>query len=361
MINKTIKLNNNLLYLLIVICSTLSILVGYNFKIDMNRDKTEPGFMGSKPFLNDGTLCKAGSDDALCIKDIIDDFSSNQRNILFLGNSQTGAVNDFSIDDINYVTIIKNQFYKNNNHKKIKGIWFPNANIIEFEKINLLLEACNINIELLIIPVFLDDMRDYSVRNKIKEYSENNCFSNNLSEKNKPLKFGNLVISNNKIKSKIFIFSKLENLNKYFRLDLYKLRNWIFNIKPESIRKLRPAAYKSNINALKNILNNRNIYSQRTIVYIPPLLNYENQKKIPYDRREYKKFKTDIENLCKEYFCDFYNLETLVPDQFWGFKSSTSLFSEEKEIDFMHFTAKGHQIMATKFLEILYEHKKLKE
>ena len=56
---------------------------------------------------------------------------------------------------------------------------------------------------MLVIPVFLDDMREQGIRDSIKQYKEQKCFSNNLSETIKKYEFGNLEISNNKIKEKV--------------------------------------------------------------------------------------------------------------------------------------------------------------
>ena len=74
---------------------------------------------------------------------------------------------------------------------------------------------------------------------------------------------------------------------------------------------------------------------------------------IPYDNKEYSKLKNDLKELCKKNACNFFNLETIVPDKLWGLKSSTSLLRDKKEIDFMHFKYGGHEIMSKKFLEIL--------
>mgnify|MGYP000331540679 CR=1 FL=1 len=225
--------------------------------------------------------------------------------------------------------------------------------MVEYNQLNNLIKNCDIYIELLVIPIFLDDMREQGVRDEIKKYKEQKCFSKNLPKAIQKYELGNLEISNNKIKEKVLFIRKLDNLNKHLRLNIYKFRNYVFNIKSESIRGVKTVPYNQNILALKNILEERTINSKRTIVYIPPLLHFKSKKNIPYDHREYKKFKTEIANLCKEYACNFHNLETIVPDKFWGLKSSTSFLRGKKEIDFMHFTSTGHQIISDEFIKIL--------
>lgn len=347
------KQRNIILYLLTIISSSSVILSVYNHRIEKTKNKAEPGFMMASSFENDGALCKAGSKEILCLKNIFNDFTSTKKNILFLGNSQTGAVNNFNEKDKSFVSILNKTIYDSNNQISLKGIWFPNANMSEFEKIYYLLEDCNIKIDLLIIPVFLDDTREEKVRDKIQNYDNKSCFNSKFTNENKTIKKGNVEILNNKIKKEITIFKLLEKLNKSFRVDIYKLRNFIFNIKPDSIRNIRKASYNSNLKALKNILDQRKETFEVTIIYIPPLLNFESGKKIPYKLEEYKKFKSDIKTLCNKRNCDFLNLENIIPDELWGLKSSTTLLDKNKEIDFMHFKAAGHEIMANEFSKIL--------
>ena len=348
------KYKNSILYFLSVFFSTSTILYFYNYKISFKKINLNPGLMNSESFENDGIICQAGSKNIFCMEQIFNDYKFNKKNILFFGNSQSGAVNNFRKSDISYISSIEKQISKRNQDLQIRGIWFPNANLVEFDKLNNLLIACNINIELLIIPVFLDDMRDQNIREEIASYDESKCFSRNPLTINK--EYGNLLKANYKLKEKIFIFSYLKNLNSHFRIYVYKLRNLIFNIKPESVRNIRRASYNINIDALSNILENRTNSSKRTLVYIPPLLHSKSEKAIPYDYEEYDKFKIQIANLCNNYKCKFYNFESIVSDELWGLKSSTSLISEEDEIDYKHFTGAGHQIMSDKFLKILSEY-----
>ena len=76
---------------------------------------------------------------------------------------------------------------------------------------------------------------------------------------------------------------------------------------------------------------------------------------IPYEMHEYKSFKEEINNLCLNSGCKFVNLEDVVPDSEWGTKASTSLSSSKEEIDFMHFTGKGHISLANVLIhEFIY-------
>ena len=76
--------------------------------------------------------------------------------------------------------------------------------------------------------------------------------------------------------------------------------------------------------------------------YIAPI---RNDIKIPYKISEYETFKKEIENIAKKYKIYFTSLENLVPSEFWGTKASTSL-KKQGEVDFMHFQAEGHRLLA---------------
>ena len=89
------------------------------------------------------------------------------------------------------------------------------------------------------------------------------------------------------------------------------------------------------------------------MVYVAPL---RNDVEPPYIASEYLKFKDDIENLSKKYGATYVNFEGLVPPKYWGEKSTTNL-TETKELDFMHFQAGGHKILANYLGDILMNSK----
>ena len=51
-------------------------------------------------------------------------------------------------------------------------------------------------------------------------------------------------------------------------------------------------------------------------------------------------------------FIQFYNFEKIVPGELWGYKGSTNLL-EKREVDYMHFQYKGHQILADSLIKYL--------
>ena len=66
---------------------------------------------------------------------------------------------------------------------------------------------------------------------------------------------------------------------------------------------------------------------------------------VPYDLVEYETFKGQIEKLALLHHAQFANFERIVPGPLWGLKGSTTA-GGKPELDFMHFQAEGHRILA---------------
>ena len=93
-----------------------------------------------------------------------------------------------------------------NRSLKIKSIWLPNGNLREFNKIINQLEICKLEIDLVVLPIFLDDMRENTIREEIKMYSSKICKIDNPAKKIEDKKRGNLYYLNKKIKNNFIIF-----------------------------------------------------------------------------------------------------------------------------------------------------------
>lgn len=348
------KIDKDLFFIFYSIFLISIILIGYNYKINKNKNKIDPGFQFASAIKNNKYNCNGDilkNENSKCIYSINEEFKNSKNNILFLGNSQTGAINNYQENDENYISIINKNSLIKEKFNSLKSIWLPNATLKEFSQIINQFEKCNLEINLLILPIFLDDTRIDQIREGVKKYDSNTCEYTISQKKSKDPKKGNLYYLNNKMESNILFLRKLEKLNQDLKINLYKLRNFIFNIKPETARKIKKSSYDSNLKILNELLDKREVKKLKTVIYIPPLLNSK-EGDIPYLRSQYNLFKSDIKNLCKRKYCTFLNLENVVPNQFWGKKSSTSLF-RKNELDFMHFTGLGHKIFANYFIEFL--------
>lgn len=347
---------NSIFYFFYIMVLTALYLGLYN--IFSLRKEINPGFNNAISINNNDDICIGGKKNIECQKKLFKNLDDNNTNILFLGNSQTGAINHYQKGDESFITYLNKKSKSSKISIQAKAIWLANANLREFEIIHESLKNCFIEPEILFLPIFLDDLRRDSIRTELDSYEYYLCkdLINTKSDKNLPTRNiklkGNIEKLNNKIKNKTNIFNKLKSLNGKLRVDLYKFRNFIFNIKPSSIRRVKRAAYQENIKSLKNIIHEREIGNLKTFIYIPPLLNSDNKGPIPYDKKEYLIFKNEIKNICKNEKCIYLNLEKSVPNEFWGLKNSTTFNNKKLERDFMHFTQKGHNILSEKFLDI---------
>ena len=345
-------LSNSFIYFFSLFTITITLLILYS---KVSNNEKDLGFKKAKAFDNTSDICIGNSDNISCQKFLLEEFTKKQNSILFLGNSQTGAINNFKEGDQTFITYLNQLLKLQKKDIEVKSIWLPNATIQEFEVIYEGLKQCKLNPKFLFIPVFLDDTRSESIRNELKNYSDFLCGDISSLEKIQNSTSGNLSKLNNKIRNEIKFLYKLKSLNEKFRTDIYKFRNLIFNIKPSTIRPIKIGAYTKNLKALENIINDRYNRNLKTIIYIPPLLFSNEKDKIPYKSNDYKIFKETIKKKCQLGECNYFNLENSVPNELWGFKRSTKFNKRDFELDFMHFTGKGHKILSKKFERILFK------
>ena len=132
-------------------------------------------------------------------------------------------------------------------------------------------------------------------------------------------------------------------------LRLYEVRNSIFGITPNTKRRLIAGNYALNMAALEATLEDAQHASIRVVTYVAPL---RDDIETPYEPGEYARFKHDIEQLAERYGAAFVNLEGIVPPSLWGVTRATTL-GADTEVDFMHFQAGGHSILADRLTEVL--------
>ena len=325
------------------------------------NEKKDKGFANAIPTSSNKFVCEANNFE--CVKNLMVDLNGSKQNTLLFGNSQLGAINQFSTGEINYAQ----QLSEESNQKidlplTIRSIWIPNATLSEFKEIFLSMKKCSTRIDNLIIPIFLDDMGEQKIRDSLKNYSTNICSDfSDLSQYKNAIKTNLHNMSNSDkldktILQNTIVLKDIQSINTHFRIFLYSLRNSIFGITASSKRKIVPTAYRQNLQSLKSIINSRQSLGMPTIIYIPPLLHISSGNEIPYLKNDYSNFKNDMKNICDKKQCIYFDLDSIIPDEKWGYKASTSLKGEQNEIDFMHFTYEGHQIMSKAFINILNNH-----
>lgn len=158
-------------------------------------------------------------------------------------------------------------------------------------------------------------------------------------------------ILNGWLENNLEMWSLREEARGSVFVGLYRLRNTVLGINPTSKRPLIRGPYDANMAALEAILGSCREAGIRVLVYVAPL---RVDVDAPYVPEEYAAFKEDIERRTVAGGARFANLEGLIPAEFWGLKESTSV-GGEVEIDFMHFQAPGHIILAGKLGELMAE------
>jgi len=133
--------------------------------------------------------------------------------------------------------------------------------------------------------------------------------------------------------------------------NLYFLRNSAFGITAQSKRKIIPGRYVKNLAALEATLKDCSANNIHVVLYIAPL---RDDVAPPYVPLEYGRFKKDVRALAGKYGAVFANLEHLVPGKLWGSKDATSA-NGAPELDFMHFQAGGHRLLAGAMLDLLQQ------
>ena len=292
--------------------------------------------------------------------------------VLWLGNSQLHSINQMKFGDETSTPILHRNI--TDQKKYLMTFSQPNASLQEhYVLFNFL--ANKVPLSTLILPIVFDDMRETGLRKSLtgatketyvveslKKTSIGKKILTNHSDKdmagNKKMALEGTLQENVEfiLNTKLGLFwntwSERPALRGSFLYGvLYKFRNWLFDINPSSIRKVIPGRYLMNMQALNEILitaQEKNIY---IFLYIAPI---RNDIHIPYDLVEYDNFKEEVRNIASRYNnVAFENLEDLVPAVFWGSKASTSIDVSADEVDFMHFQAGGHKILAKTILDKL--------
>lgn len=293
------------------------------------------------------------------------------KKVLWLGNSQLHDINQFE----NGNRPASELFAEALRPHGADGLTFSQSNgnlgehLVLFEALLSPFEA-----QVLIIPLVFDDMRETGLRREIARALQDPSIRTRLEAS----AAGRSVAQSHPYSDRTAQFAGSEGLQSRFEalilsaldtccdmgglqddyqeliaIRLYQARNTIFGIKPSSVRRKIPGAYDANIAALKQILARARELGIKVITYIAPL---RSDAPRPYDPAEYRAFKDETRRIAEAAGARHLDLEDLVPNVLWGSKDATS-FDGTPEIDFMHFQAGGHDLLAQRIgaavLEVL--------
>jgi hypothetical protein len=297
----------------------------------------------------------------------IDGYQKNGTNkeiVLWLGNSQLHAINQSKLNDQTASMLLHKKLADKS--KYLLTFSQANANLKEHYVVfqNLYQE---LPISTLVLPIFFDDMRESGVRKTILDMNRYSKIDQDES-KSKKVDIGgvqnleSIISTSHGIQKKVEGFlegviseewSLWDNRN-IFRGEIFSFlhlfRNKVFDINASTKRYKIEGRYAINISEFEKILNFSYQNKINIIVYIPPI---RNDVEIPYDTKEYNDFKKEIQLLSEKYKASFFILDDIVPRKYWGNKASTLLGEDNEEIDFMHFQAEGHNVLANKIYNLL--------
>jgi hypothetical protein len=302
------------------------------------------------------------------------------KSVLYLGNSQSHSINQKKENDNTMSGYLFDELLDSNITFLSASI--PNANLQEHYLLYNYFATEIPNLKLLIIPVFMDDLRESGIRESYFKNFSNGEFriespSDLALEINRSLEsFQSLrnkdttldessdfsalkettqdIIERkvNKTLSDNFSFwSNRKNIRGEYFISLYKTRNSLLNISSQSTRKMINSRYNKNLNALKLTIDLAKKNNTKVLLIIPPL---RQDIKYPYDLKEYSKFKIELEELAKNKSVSFLNIDNIIEGKYWGYSASTQLF-KDKDYDFMHFQAEAHKIIADTLKPYIYK------
>jgi hypothetical protein len=289
--------------------------------------------------------------------------------LLLLGNSQTHAINQWKEGQVNFAEILYNKYKKNGLEVLTHSI--PNANLQELYLLYSFWVA-NFPVKKVVLPVFVDDLREDGIRDVYARIITDTHFllkdsSVIAGEINKQLitfaptdtkttvnkKDMHALKETVQERSETYLNTKLQqnfkswNYRETVRGDLftwmYKLRNTVLGINPQTKRSIIPSLKEKNLSALKAICNDAQKRGIEVYVYIPPV---RNDVSPPYYETEYAtaiKDITDMLNLFPN--CRLKELDGIIEGKYWGTKDATAFF-RGREYDFMHFQYAAHIILA---------------
>lgn len=295
--------------------------------------------------------------------------AQRRQNIVFLGNSQTHSINQKQPGETVYPELIQ---------RKLDSIGIlthsmPNANLQEF-LVSHAWWSQHVKPDMVVVPAFMDDLREDGLRADFMKTVVSTGFQLDATEAleitlnaqldaltNPPSEAGSESANptpqdlseaalNTWLEDHTAVWRNRSNARGDLFLTLYRWRNRLFGISASTQRKMIPARYDRNLQALRLLCDRASREQQQVFIYIPPI---RTDVAPPYDPKEYATFKEEITSLTEGFKnVQFANLEDIVPGPLWGVKASTD-GDGEPELDFMHFQFKGHEILADALLPYL--------
>lgn len=245
----------------------------------------------------------------------------------------------------------------------------PNANLLEHLVLYAYLRD-RLPLRLVLLPAVFDDVRDANVRATVASALADPATRDFLAQS----EVGRAVLATNQSsadpdlaaldqtvqeRSEAFLNAWMDRHVELWDLRpevrgtlgvwVRSLRNSIFGITPHSKRRRIEGSYAKNLAAAEILLADAHARDVRVVFYVAPL---RGDVELPYVDAEYARFKQDVRGLAERHGAAYLDLDEAVPAELFGMTAGRTL-GAALEVDFMHFQAGGHAILADQLARAL--------
>lgn len=278
------------------------------------------------------------------------------RRVVWLGNSQLHAINQTRPGQVTAPVLLAQTLRPRG--VEVQALSFPNGSLAEFY-LAWQLERKAAKIDVLIVPLFLDDTREGQVRDVLRPVA----LAPDLQPKLAATPAGRAILkalpaapeatidNSRQARSEAAITGWLERCCGFqtmrerargqIEINAFYLRNTVFNVTAQSVRPVLPENYALNLAAFEQLLVEARAAGTRVVAYIPPL---RQDVAPPYVPAEYAAFKATTRALAARHGAILVDVDATVPGPLWGMKDAPRL-GGGTELDFMHYQAAGHALL----------------
>jgi len=283
------------------------------------------------------------------------------QRVVWLGNSQLHAINQSRPGQVTAPVLLAQALRPRG--VEVQALSFPNASLAEFY-LAWQLERKAAKIDVLVVPLFLDDTREGQIRDVLGPVALAPDTQPRLAAtsagrailKALPAAPEEAIDSSRQARSEAAITGWLERCCGFqtmregargqIEINAFYLRNTVFNVTAQTVRPILPDNYALNLGALELLLVEARAAGTQVVAYIPPL---RQDVAPPYVPTEYARFKAATRALAARHGAIFVDADAVVPGPLWGTKAAPRL-GGGTELDFMHYQASGHALL-TRALE----------
>lgn len=322
-------------------------------------DQTQPAYGN---YAGDRIFCGTPADMQACLAPA--GRRGLARRVLWLGNSQLYAINQPRRGDVTAPVRLAREFRPRG--VEVQAFGLPNASLVEFY-LMWTVQRRAAKIDVLVVPLFLDDMREGAARDSWREVVLAPDIRSQLGRTATgravlaalPATAPDNVGASRNARAEAAITNLLERCCGFqtmrerargqISIQAFNLRNTVFDVRADTVRPLIPANYRSNFSALEQLLIEARAAGTRVVAYIPPL-----RKDVapPYVPADYARFKAETRALAARHGAIWVDADAVVPGPLWGTKAAPRL-GGGVELDFMHYQASGHALLTRRLEPVI--------